>query len=82
LGQKTVKLRPSKCIPVCASKQKDYIDGQVHYERDLVVGGDGALYQAQCDTAQSPPHADWHCVTRAGRDGKDAVWPSRRLRKP
>ena len=52
---------------------KDYIDGQVYYERDLVVGGDGALYQAQCDTAQSPPHADWRCITRAGRDGKDAL---------
>jgi hypothetical protein len=52
---------------------KDYIDGQIYYERDLVVGGDGALYQADCDTAATPPHADWRCITRAGRDGKDAV---------
>jgi hypothetical protein len=56
---------------------KDYIDGQVYYERDLVVGGDGSLYQAQCDTAQNPPHTDWHCITRAGRDGTDA--PSFRI---
>jgi hypothetical protein len=47
---------------------KDYIDGQIYYERDLVVGGDGALYQADCDTAKTPPHADWRCITRAGRD--------------
>jgi hypothetical protein len=52
---------------------KDHVDGQVYYERDLVVAGDGALYQAECDTAASPPHADWRCVTRAGRDGKDAL---------
>jgi hypothetical protein len=52
---------------------KDYIEGQVYYDRDLVVGNDGALYQADRDTAASPPHADWRCVTRAGRDGKDAL---------
>ena len=52
---------------------KDFIEGQVYYDRDLVVGNDGALYQADRDTAASPPHADWRCVTRAGRDGKDAL---------
>jgi hypothetical protein len=52
---------------------KDHIEGQVYYERDLVVAGDGALYQAERDTAATPPNADWRCITRAGRDGKDAL---------
>ena len=52
---------------------KDYIEGQVYYDRDLVVGNDGALYQADRDTAAGPPHTDWRCITRAGRDGNDAV---------
>jgi hypothetical protein len=51
---------------------KDHVEGRVYYERDLVVAGDGALYQADEDTAATPPHTDWRCVTRAGRDGKDA----------
>jgi hypothetical protein len=52
---------------------KDYIEGQVYYDRDLVVGNDGALYQADRDTAAGPQHTDWRCITRAGRDGKDAL---------
>ena len=52
---------------------KEYIEGQVYYDRDLVVGTDGALYQADRDTAAAPPHTDWGCITRAGRDGKDAL---------
>jgi len=52
---------------------KDHVEGRVYYERDLVVAGDGALYQAECDTGATPPHTDWRCITRAGRDGKDAV---------
>ena len=52
---------------------KDHVEGRVYYERDLMVAGDGALYQAECDTAATPPHADWRCITRAGRDGKDAL---------
>jgi len=52
---------------------KDHVEGQVYYERDLVVAGDGALYQAERDTAATPPHIDWRCITRAGRDGKDAL---------
>lgn len=52
---------------------KDHVEGRVYYERDLVVAGDGALYQAECDTAATPPDTDWRCITRAGRDGKDAV---------
>lgn len=52
---------------------KDYVESRVYYERDLVVAGDGALYQAERDTAATPPHADWRCITRAGRDGQDAL---------
>jgi hypothetical protein len=51
---------------------KDHLEGQVYYERDLVVAN-GALYQAERDTAATPPHTDWRCITRAGRDGKDAL---------
>jgi hypothetical protein len=52
---------------------KDHVEGRVNYERDLVVAGDGALYQAERDTAATPPHTDWRCITRAGRDGEDAL---------
>jgi hypothetical protein len=52
---------------------KDHVEGRVYYEHDLVVAGDGALYQAERDTAATPPHADWRCITRAGRDGEDAL---------
>jgi hypothetical protein len=52
---------------------KDHVKGRVYYERDLVVAGDGAPYQAERDTAATPPHTDWGCITRAGRDGQDAV---------
>jgi hypothetical protein len=54
-------------------KVRDHVEGQVCYERDLVVAGDGALYQAERDTAATPPDTDWRCITRAGRDGKDAL---------
>jgi hypothetical protein len=51
---------------------KDHVEGRVYYQRDLVVAK-GALYQAERDTAAIPPHTDWRCITRAGRDGKDAL---------
>jgi hypothetical protein len=52
---------------------KDHVEGHVYYERDIVAAGDGALYQAERDTAATPPHPDWRRITRAGRDGKDAL---------
>jgi hypothetical protein len=52
---------------------KDHVEGHVYYERDLVIAGEGALYQAERDTAATPPHTDWRCITRAGRDGRDAL---------
>ena len=51
---------------------KDHVEGRVYYERDVVVAN-GALYQAERDTAAIPPHADWLCITRAGQDGMDAL---------
>ena len=47
---------------------KDYVDGRVHYEADVVTNA-GALWQARGDTVHGPPHADWVCLARAGRDG-------------
>jgi hypothetical protein len=38
-----------------------------------VVTHAGALWQARGDTVHAPPHADWVCVARAGRD---AVTPT------
>jgi hypothetical protein len=52
---------------------RDHVAGQVYYQHDLVVADDGALYQAERDTAATPPHTDWRCITRAGRDGQDAL---------
>jgi hypothetical protein len=51
----------------CMRTVTDWSDG-VHYEGDLVVR-DGALWQCIKDTAHAPPHSDWTCVARAGRDG-------------
>ncbi|WP_234680334.1 collagen-like triple helix repeat-containing protein [Bradyrhizobium monzae] len=51
---------------------KDHVEGRVYYERDLIVAN-GALYQAERDTAAMPPHTDWLCITRPGQDGMDAL---------
>lgn len=45
---------------------------QIYYAGD-VVGHDGATWQAQRDTARSPPHEDWICLALAGRDGADGA---------
>ena len=55
--------RPGKLPSV-----KDYVGGRVHYEADVVVHA-GALWQARSDTVHAPPHDDWVCLARAGRDG-------------
>jgi hypothetical protein len=47
---------------------KEYAAGRVHYEADVVVHA-GALWQARGDTVHAPPHSDWLCLARAGRDG-------------
>jgi hypothetical protein len=43
-------------------------EDRVHYQGD-VVSFEGALYQAERDTGRAPPHEDWACIVRAGRDG-------------
>lgn len=43
---------------------------RVYHESDVVTF-DGALYQAQRLTGKAPPHDDWRCIARAGRDGAD-----------
>lgn len=45
-----------------------YEDG-VHYA-GTVVTHDGATWQASKDTGRAPPHEDWTCIARAGRDGE------------
>ena len=47
---------------------------RVHYEGDVVVF-DGSAYQACRDTGRAPPHEDWICIARAGRDGVDGRSP-------
>jgi hypothetical protein len=42
--------------------------GGVHYAGDLVVR-DGSLWQCREDTGHPPPHEDWTCIARGGRDG-------------
>lgn len=49
-------------------KVSDWQD-RVHYHGD-VVSFEGALYQASRDTGHTPPHEDWTCIVRAGRDGR------------
>lgn len=44
----------------------------VHYEGDVVTH-DGGLWQASCDTGRAPPHQDWICLARAGRDGENGA---------
>lgn len=47
---------------------------EVHYEGEVRTF-EGATYQATKDTAKQPPHADWHCLARAGENGKDGKTP-------
>lgn len=43
---------------------------RVHQEGEAVTL-DGATYQAIRLTGKAPPHGDWRCIARAGRDGAD-----------
>jgi hypothetical protein len=36
----------------------------------------GALWQARGDTVHAPPHVDWVCLVRAGRNGCDGRSPN------
>lgn len=43
-------------------------EDRVHYEGDVCLF-DGSTWQAQRDTGRAPPHDDWICIARAGKDG-------------
>lgn len=45
---------------------------EVHYEGSVVTH-DGGTWQASCDTGRAPPHEDWICLARSGRDGIDGA---------
>jgi hypothetical protein len=54
---------------------REYVSEHVHYERDVVTHV-GALRQAHSDTVHAPPHSDWICIARAGRNGSDGRSPN------
>jgi Collagen triple helix repeat (20 copies) len=53
---------------------KAWAPDTVHY-LGAVVTHLGALWQVQRDTGQAPPHSDFLCLARAGRDGADGRTP-------
>jgi Collagen triple helix repeat (20 copies) len=53
------------------SVARQFVDGEVHYDGDLVLH-QGSTWQARCDTARTPPHDDWVCIAARGND---AVMP-------
>lgn len=42
---------------------------RVHLESEVVTH-EGATWQALRHTGKAPPHEDWRCIARAGRDGE------------
>jgi len=42
---------------------------RVHYAGEIVTH-DGHAWQATRDTGREPPDGDWHCLARAGNDGR------------
>jgi hypothetical protein len=45
-------------------------EDRVYYQGETATF-DGSIFQAQRDTGKEPPHDDWICIVRAGRDGAD-----------
>jgi hypothetical protein len=45
-------------------------EDRVYYQGETATF-DGSIFQAQRDTGKEPPHEDWICIVRAGRDGAD-----------
>jgi hypothetical protein len=62
---------PSGKLPIV----KRFEPGRVQYEGDCVTC-DGGLYQATRDTGHGVQHADWICLAKAGRDGRDGATPT------
>lgn len=50
---------------------KAWVD-EIHYSGSVVTH-DGGTWQARCDTGRAPPHDDWCCLARSGRDGLDGA---------
>jgi len=53
---------------------KTFEPGRVYYEGEIVIR-DGSTYQALRDTGHGVAHADWICLAKAGRDGRDGLSP-------
>jgi hypothetical protein len=54
---------------------REYLAERVHYQSNVVTHA-GALWQALGDTVHAPPHSDWICLARAGRNGSDGRSPN------
>jgi hypothetical protein len=57
-------------LPIAKKFEAD----KVHYEGDVVIHN-GSTYQALRDTGHGVAHADWICLAKAGRDGRDGATP-------
>ena len=68
-GERGPEGRPGK-LPIA----KTFEPGRVYYEGDVATR-DGSTYQALRDTGHGVSHADWICLARAGRDGRDGATP-------
>ena len=62
---------PAGKLPIA----KTYEPGKVHYAADVVVH-EGSMWQARCDTASAPPHADWIGLAFRGLDGANGAAPT------
>lgn len=51
---------------------KEFVLGKVHYA-GAVVTYEGSLWQAKCDTGQTPPDEDWMALAKRGLDGIDGI---------
>jgi hypothetical protein len=64
-GERGIEGQPGK-LP----KVKQWIEGSVQYEGEVVTHG-GGLYQALKDTGKIPGTNDWICLAAPGMNGKD-----------
>jgi hypothetical protein len=68
--EERLKTNPGK-LPVAKTWRPESVTYQAEF-----VAHEGALWQAQKDTAQAPGGVDWICVARAGRDRTDGLTPT------
>jgi Collagen triple helix repeat (20 copies) len=69
IGERGVPGEPGKQGPPGALPIVKAYEPGVAYAADVVCH-DGATWQALRDTGQSPPHEDWICIARSGRDAR------------